>query len=218
MTTIQNNTTQNSRERILNTALELFALNGFSKTSTRQIAELAQVNLSSIKYYFGDKQGLYKAAFTEPVKNNKHELVSILDSNEMEIGLKLFFLSFLSPLSKNKNIQLCVKIHMRELFEPTHVNTSEKANEVDNDIKPYHRALTKILIKELEVEKSDNDIDRLAFSLISMAVFLYFANDIITQVNSSLLDSEESLNEWSDRISMYALAMINAEKKRRYDL
>ena len=55
-----------ARNRLLDSALALFAEKGFAKTSTREIAQAAQVNIASISYYFGDKAGLYKAVFTDP--------------------------------------------------------------------------------------------------------------------------------------------------------
>src|SRR4051812_38465331 len=56
-----------ARERLLHTALKLFAEKGFSKTSTREIAQAAGANIASISYYFGDKAGLYRAVYTEPL-------------------------------------------------------------------------------------------------------------------------------------------------------
>ena len=53
-----------SRERLLMAAMRLFAEQGFAKTSTREIALAAGTNIASISYYFGDKAGLYRAAFT----------------------------------------------------------------------------------------------------------------------------------------------------------
>ena len=51
-----------TRRRILDIAIEAFARNGFEATSTRELARLAGVNLPAIRYYFGSKEGLYKAA------------------------------------------------------------------------------------------------------------------------------------------------------------
>jgi TetR/AcrR family transcriptional regulator, regulator of cefoperazone and chloramphenicol sensitivity len=51
-----------TRRRILETAIALFAAEGFDSASTRAIAERAGVNLPAIQYYFGSKEGLYSAA------------------------------------------------------------------------------------------------------------------------------------------------------------
>ncbi len=53
---------EQTQERILQEALPLFAEHGFSGTSTRMIANAADVNVATLAYYFGDKQGLYIAA------------------------------------------------------------------------------------------------------------------------------------------------------------
>jgi AcrR family transcriptional regulator len=55
-------------ERILAGALEIFSERGFDGTTTREIASRAGVNLGLIKYYFGSKEKLWKAAVDEVVE------------------------------------------------------------------------------------------------------------------------------------------------------
>jgi AcrR family transcriptional regulator len=61
---------EETRRRILDIALQLFATSGFDGASTRMIAERAGVNLPAIQYYFGSKEGLYRAV----VERISHEL------------------------------------------------------------------------------------------------------------------------------------------------
>jgi AcrR family transcriptional regulator len=49
------------RAQILTVAEQLFAENGFDGTSVRDIAQLANVNLAMISYYFGSKEKLLEA-------------------------------------------------------------------------------------------------------------------------------------------------------------
>lgn len=49
------------RTHILSVAEQLFAENGFDGTSVRDIAQLANVNLAMISYYFGSKEKLLEA-------------------------------------------------------------------------------------------------------------------------------------------------------------
>jgi AcrR family transcriptional regulator len=53
-----------TRARILQCALESFAARGFAGASVRDIAAAAKVNHGLIRYHFGDKDGLWKAAVT----------------------------------------------------------------------------------------------------------------------------------------------------------
>jgi AcrR family transcriptional regulator len=50
------------RAAILEAAIELFAEHGFEGASARAITSHAGANVAAIKYYFGDKIGLYHAA------------------------------------------------------------------------------------------------------------------------------------------------------------
>lgn len=51
-----------SRQRLIETAIEVFGNLGFDGACTRLLAQKAGVNLSAIPYYFGGKEGLYNAA------------------------------------------------------------------------------------------------------------------------------------------------------------
>jgi TetR/AcrR family transcriptional regulator, regulator of cefoperazone and chloramphenicol sensitivity len=50
-----------TRERILSAALKAFGRASFLAVTTRQIAEAARVSLPTLQYYFGNKEGLYRA-------------------------------------------------------------------------------------------------------------------------------------------------------------
>jgi TetR/AcrR family transcriptional regulator, regulator of cefoperazone and chloramphenicol sensitivity len=63
-----------SRARLLRSGLQLFAQQGYAKTSTRELAEHAGVNVASISYYFGDKAGLYRAVFFEPLGSPQDDI------------------------------------------------------------------------------------------------------------------------------------------------
>lgn len=56
---------EDTRRRILEAALEIFAAQGYEGASTRALAERAGVNLPAIQYYFGSKEGLYLAVLEE---------------------------------------------------------------------------------------------------------------------------------------------------------
>jgi len=57
----------NTRERILNSARELFARNGIGKTSIRAVAKAAGVDSALVHHYFGTKERLFAAAIRIPI-------------------------------------------------------------------------------------------------------------------------------------------------------
>jgi AcrR family transcriptional regulator len=54
-----------TRQRLINAAIELFAIQGVTETTTRQIAELAKVNEVTLFRHFGNKHGLLLAVISE---------------------------------------------------------------------------------------------------------------------------------------------------------
>jgi AcrR family transcriptional regulator len=79
---------EDTRGRILDAALELFAASGFEGASTRTIAERAGANLPAIQYYFGSKEGLYRAVieqFSEELQAAVSPLAERID-NELARG------------------------------------------------------------------------------------------------------------------------------------
>ncbi len=72
-----------TRQRILQVALEVFAANGFEGTKTRDIAARAAVNQGLITYYFETKLKLWRAA-VDLAFSAMRDAVAIADAPELE--------------------------------------------------------------------------------------------------------------------------------------
>ena len=200
-----------ARLLLLHAALRLFAEKGFAKTSTREIALAAGANLAAISYYFGDKAGLYRAAFTEPMGCNESDM-TLLDQTDLSLRQSLhgFILSFLAPMKQGELVQQCTRLHFREMLEPTGV----WAEEIDNGIKPAHAALVALLGRHLGLSQADDGLHRLAFSITGLAVQLFVTRDIVQAIRPRLLDPE-GIDAWLDQMVNYAEAMVNIEAAQR---
>lgn len=201
-----------SRQRLLQAALRCFAEHGFEKTSTRMIADAAQANVAAIRYYFGDKAGIYRAAFVEPMGQPQDDIV-LFDSPALtlEQALQGLYSGFIEPLKKGELVQLCTKLHMREMVEPTGLWQQE----IDHGIAPYHKALVKVLCRHLDINEEDDDVHRLALCIVAQAVFLYMGRDVLLAVRPRLMSSPEALDVMGQRLTHYALALVQAEQQRR---
>ena len=69
---------RDARRRLIEAGLQLFGAYGFDGTSSRMLAAAAKVNLAAIPYYFGGKEGLYRAAAHHVVEFNLKELSPVL--------------------------------------------------------------------------------------------------------------------------------------------
>lgn len=201
-----------ARARLLHAALRLFADKGYSKTSTRDIAQLAEVNIAAIKYYFGDKAELYRAVFTEPLGGPcDHAAFARLDNASLRDALAYFFADFLEPLKKGELVQLCMRLHFREMLEPTGLWSEE----INDNIKPAHAGLVALLTRHLALTKPDDDIHRLAFAMVGQAVQLFIARDVINAIRPALIATPDAIDQWALRLTDYAEALVAMEAKRR---
>lgn len=65
------------QERLLEAAMSCFLNDDYHRVTTRQIAALAETNISMIRYYFGSKEGLYE----EMIRATLHPLLDVLESS-----------------------------------------------------------------------------------------------------------------------------------------
>ncbi|SFP74382.1 transcriptional regulator, TetR family [Variovorax sp. OK605] len=202
-----------ARHRLLHTALRLFAQKGFAKTSTREIAREAEVNISAISYYFGDKEGLYAATFCEPMGGDASDLVAAckVPGQSLEETLRICMVSMIDPLKQGEIVRQCIQLHMREMLDPT----SRWAEELDREIKGPHRAIAELLCRHLQVDRADDDIHRLTFAITGLSMQLYVSQDFIEALRPSLLRTPRAIDTWADRLTGYALALVEAEAARR---
>lgn len=77
-----------TRERILVNARELFARNGFDKTSIRAVAAAAGVDSALVHHYYGTKERLFTAAIRIPI-DPMTILGPLRDAPVEELGYKL---------------------------------------------------------------------------------------------------------------------------------
>jgi TetR/AcrR family transcriptional regulator, regulator of cefoperazone and chloramphenicol sensitivity len=201
-----------SRERLLLTAMRLFAEQGFARTSTREIALAAGTNIASISYYFGDKAGLYRAAFTEPAPHATED-IALYTNPELSLpeALRAFYAHLLAPLKQGDLARLCMRLWYREMLEPTGIWHEE----IDNDIRPAHAGLMQVLGRYLNLPEADDDLSRLAFCIVGMALQLMVARDVIDKITPQLIDSDAAIDTWLARLVDYGTAVVDAERTRR---
>ncbi|HEX7966729.1 MAG TPA: CerR family C-terminal domain-containing protein [Stellaceae bacterium] len=77
---------EDTRRRILETAIDVFATVGYEGAGTRMLAERAGVNLPAIQYYFGSKEGLYRAAIGHIAEQIDLRMAPVADRVRAALG------------------------------------------------------------------------------------------------------------------------------------
>ncbi len=93
---------RNTEKKIFDAATELFLEKGVDRTSVREIAARAGINLALMNYYFRSKENLFNAIFSMLVKKNSEELIRILDSDlGLEEKISQYVHVYIDMLSEN---------------------------------------------------------------------------------------------------------------------
>lgn len=145
-----------TKEKLLQTATELFAKYGINGVSTRVLAKESGVNLSSINYYFGSKQKLYDAVLESIIEKisafitSKHAplLEKQLPPNEefkAFIGNMIDFLC--SSAISNAQSELLIK----EIVQPANAYHQLYAQVIE----PMHKRLTTLVMQATNFKEEE---------------------------------------------------------------
>lgn len=169
------------RERLLKAARECFLNDEFHQVSTRQIAAAADANVSMIRYYFGNKLGLYE----EMIRETLHPLLDVLDGRMLSTrgGFAEFFRLYYRTMLRNPTFpRLILKVlalnqgpgkrFIQQLLERGRTRGARVVNALkeNGDIAPgidpdilriafVSLAMTPMLLKDIFEEQTDSPMD-----------------------------------------------------------
>ncbi len=150
--------TNQTAEKIKQAAYRLFAEKSYDGTSVRDIAELAEVNVSAINYHFTSKEKLFTQLMTQIATQQVPQAMSFLTpppetKAEFEIRLQLFFRSIIETSIKFPYQTKMFHLHLekfvqenpevfKETFYQTHlalhnfIRSSQEANLLNQNHEP----------------------------------------------------------------------------------
>lgn len=201
-----------SRAKLMRAALRLFADKGYEAASTREICDAAGANLSAIRYYFGDKAGLYRTVFAEPLGDPTcGRALGEYAALPLPQAVQQFYREFLEPLKHGEAVQQVMRLHLRELMEPTGV-LNEPA---DADLRLMHAGLLRLLARHFGVRRADADLQRVAIALIGMATQCYLMHGGASALAPQIVGSAKAIDLLAERMARYAMAIVGSEEQRR---
>jgi AcrR family transcriptional regulator len=191
--------------RLLKAALECFLADEYHKVTTRMIADKADANISMIRYYFGNKEGLYE----EMIRSTMKPILDILDSNTMSHvgGFAEYLRFYYDTMRKHPEFpKLMLKVlalnqgpGRRFILQLLERGRSGGARRLDE------------LKAAGQVDKALNpDVARMAFVSLSMMPMLL--KDIFEEQMGGKMD-EAFLNELADFNGRLLVAGMAAERE-----
>lgn len=214
-TDTENPSPPDSRTQLIQAAAQVFSVKGFDGASTREICQAAGVNLSAIKYYFGDKAGLYRAvlqwAFGEVT-------ASFGQFDDPELSFEQAIRQFLTPLlhtddcAAQQQIDAQVmRLYLYELIKPSAIFPEI----IQQTVLPTHQAFCQLLARQLGAVSVDPAIHQLAFAICAMAHDYYMSRDFMRVLAPNLLDQPDATQQIAERLLAYSQALLDAERRLR---
>jgi AcrR family transcriptional regulator len=159
------NMTDFTKERLLESAEQVFAEKGFAAASVREICKLADANIAAINYYFGDKERLYIEAVKYAHRACTGPFPEWLPGTPPREKLRDFIRLFVSRMTEPQSAA-SLQLMMRELAQP-----SAACVEVVRDyIQPIASKLSSILAELLPgVPQRQQTLT--AFSIVGQCLF-----------------------------------------------
>jgi len=203
---------QRARERLIDEAMRIFADKGFAKASTREICQAAGQNVAAIHYYFGDKAGLYRAVLQRPLETLLPVFAGLDDRDlSLDESLRRFMSALLCPWGQHEQAEWCMRLHLREMIEPTH----EYKDVIAKHVLPLHQQMVAMLARFVGVKEADDALHQLAFALAAMVHDYGLSREFMDVLAPSLLQGDGALERVLDRLVGYGTALVEHERQRR---
>lgn len=202
---------QDCRKRLIDAAIQIFAVKGYDSASTREICRLAGANVAAIHYHFGDKATLYRQIFRGP--DGIAQFPAEFEDPRLPLrdALLVFYRHIMSFIVAPTQAQQFRLVFIREQLQPTGLLDGQA-----DAMRPHHERLMRFLGARLNVtDAADLPLVHLAFSLVGLATVLFIQRAEIQGLAPELLGDEAAVAATVERLADAGVALINAEAVRR---
>ena len=198
-----------TRQRIIETALRLFAEHGFRGVSVRDLSTAAQVNVAAINYHFGSKNKLYSEVLGDFLSFAFSRFpidVGVCPDSPPADRLRAYIRGFLYRMLGDGDplYEKLGKLLMAEMLEPSEhfIATLERY------IEPTYEVLQHI-VRELLPNAVEDIVHRCAGSIVGQCLLFDHAKGIIQRMCPELALEAGSLERAADFIADFSLGGIS---------
>ncbi|MBW8036068.1 MAG: TetR/AcrR family transcriptional regulator [Planctomycetes bacterium] len=204
------NNADDTKNRILDSAEELFAEGGFDGVSARDITKHAKCNVASINYYFGGKDSLYNEicrrrlnALRDIRIDSINKVMAQGDGVTLEELFRAFSHAFLAPLLEDPKGRSFLKLMTREMLYP-HMSAGLLVEEL---IMPVFKLLVEAICKICPGLSTENAV----WSVHSLIAQLIHTIHIQTMMGDSLKGLPQfDVSEAVDHIVSFTAAGVRS--------
>lgn len=199
------------RRRLLDAAIGFFARDGFEGASVREICAKARANVAAVKYYFGDKAGLYRAsldAAAESLLSDRPLPVPPAGADpRASLRLMIRWAVEFTVAGGPRRVAL-TRIILRELREPTPVFEELLATRGA----PMLAEVREIVLALAKGSLSMPAAERLALCVIVCATQYEHSIELLTRLGYPPPKTSKELDLLAEVISGMAIGYVDAQR------
>ena len=193
-----------TRARLLEAAVEVFAEEGFRGATIQRICKLAGANIAAAHYHFGDKEGLYAAVFEYAERNAAERTpAETAEGAGPEERLRAHVASFLSRLLDPGRPAWIARLLARELIDPTPALDQL----VRRRMRANHQQLADIIRAILGSDATEEAVRLCTLSVISQCVFYKNSAAVVSRLYPEIVPSRE-VQRLADHVTRFSLAAM----------
>jgi AcrR family transcriptional regulator len=201
MSTTRSNET---RQRLLEAAAEVFADGGYRRATIAKICRLAGANIAAVNYHFGGKQELYAAVFEYAQRRASTEDTAAVDeAAPPEDRLRAHVATFVGRLLDPRRPAWIARLLAHELIEPTQVLDRL----VRNRMRANHQLIASAIRELLGPDARPETVRLCTLSVVSQCVFYRNSAAVVTRLYPEIVPSKE-VERIADHVTQFSLAAI----------
>ena len=185
-----------TEERIKKVAGEIFLSKGFSDTTTRDIAEAANVNISTLHYYYRNKDQLFEIIANETMEKFSAIFKQVFESDKaLSEKIKMFVSKYIDFFRENPDLPLFIT--MESQLNPDKFHHDHTFDVMDNIIKAeLEKLISKKIIRPISFSNFMNNLIGLTiFPFLSRNSFKYSEGFSEAQLNEMLEERKKMIPE-----------------------
>jgi AcrR family transcriptional regulator len=200
---------QETRDRLLRVAEQLFAERGFKRVTIRDICREAQANVAAVNYHFGDKLGLYREVLRTAVNAMRGTLEAAQAAGRdggPEQKIRAYVAVFLDRVAAAGESWIH-RLFSRELVDPTPALDLI----VQQAIRPRMVYLRRLVAELLGCPPDDDRVARCAHSIHAQCVSV-IPNPVTARLYPDFKLTASAAAALAEHIAAFSLAGVQAAK------
>jgi AcrR family transcriptional regulator len=198
---------EETKEKLIECAGRLIAAQGYDRTTSKEICRLAGVNLASVNYHFGSREGLYRAVL-ENVCEHIMPLPTILGVVKAPITAREKLMKFMDMYVEEAffSDSWQIQVSIREMVNPSTIFMEY----ADHTIREKLTPVLSVLAEYMGLPSEDRRVSQCFLAAISpFLIFLLSSHHQLGHLFYGISGKEEKkLREETDMIETFVMAGV----------